>query len=326
MVRERDRAGERGAFPHAMEAYRWACRMDVAVRKPGNVSLASAGHAMQAAQFLASAEASCGPLFHKDMRIGKRIEAAIVATRAVAGCNTNLGIVLLCAPLIRAAEVASGDTPASLEAALHAVLADLDVADSAAAYRAIAIANPGGLGWVEAQDVAIAPSVDLRAAMALAADRDLIARQYANGFDDLFRFGLQSFRRFDTASVALRVQQTFLSWLACFPDSHIVRKQGLAAARAVSSEAQAWRMRLAAEPSASEPAGFVGWDESLKASGLNPGTSADLTVCTLFLAALLDPKLPTSCESSCTSDLAPCSRSQASATDEQSGPTGSRQG
>lgn len=318
MVREDDRAGKRGAFPHAMEAYRWACRMDVAVRKPGNVSLASAGHAMQAAQFLASAEASCGPLFSDTLRIGERIEAAIVATRAVAGCNTNLGIVLLCAPLIRATEVASDDTRASLEAALHAGLAELDVADSAAAYRAIAIANPGGLGRVEAQDVANVPSVDLRAAMALAADRDLIARQYANGFDDLFGFGLPSFHRPDAASIVLRVQQTFLSWLASFPDSHIVRKQGAAAALTVSSEANEWRMRLAAAPFSNESADFFDWDASLKARGLNPGTSADLTVCTLFLAALLDPKLLGSCESSRTRDLAPRSCSQTSGADERS--------
>jgi len=33
------------------------------------------------------------------------------------------------------------------------------------------------------------------------------------------------------------------------------------------------------------------WDASLKAAGLNPGTTADLTVCVLFIAALLEPSL-----------------------------------
>jgi triphosphoribosyl-dephospho-CoA synthase len=36
-------------------------------------------------------------------------------------------------------------------------------------------------------------------------------------------------------------------------------------------------------------AGLAAWDESLKAQGINPGTSADLTVATLFLAGLLGP-------------------------------------
>ena len=40
-------------------------------------------------------------------RVGQRIEAAMRATWAVAGCNTNLGILLLCAPVARAAGVAA---------------------------------------------------------------------------------------------------------------------------------------------------------------------------------------------------------------------------
>ena len=70
-----------------------------------------------------------------------------------------------------------------------------------------------------------------------------------------------------------------------------MRKQGAAAACAVSAEAALWRDRLASDPDAAEGADFAAWDESLKARGLNPGTSADLTVCTLFVAALLTPAL-----------------------------------
>jgi nicotinamide-nucleotide amidase len=58
-------------------AFLRACRLDVAVRKPGNVSLASAGHRMQAQQFLASAEAAAGPLFEPGASVGQRIEGAV---------------------------------------------------------------------------------------------------------------------------------------------------------------------------------------------------------------------------------------------------------
>ncbi len=74
------------------------------MRKPGNVSLHSAGHDMRAQQFLDSARASAPALFDPRAGVGARIEAAVRATRAVAGCNTNLGILLLCAPLARAHE------------------------------------------------------------------------------------------------------------------------------------------------------------------------------------------------------------------------------
>ena len=38
--------------------------------------------------------------------------------------------------------------------------------------------------------MAAEPAVTLRAAMRLAAERDLIARQYANGYADVFDLGL----------------------------------------------------------------------------------------------------------------------------------------
>ena len=300
---------------NAQSAYLWACAMDVSVRKPGNVSLHSAGHDMRARQFLDSARASAPALFDARAGVGARIEAAVRATRAVAGCNTNLGILLLCAPLARAAEGLEGvgrleglegagqfevreetapPAAAQLQAALEAVLQALDLDDARAAYRAIATAHPGGLGTAPEQDVAAEPDVTLRAAMRLAADRDLIARQYANGYADVFGLGLAAFTAPTDATqmtLAQRVQRVYLAWLATHPDSHIVRKQGAAAACAVSAEAALWRDRLASDPDAAEGADFAAWDESLKARGLNPGTSADLTVCTLFVAALLTPAL-----------------------------------
>src|SRR5689334_5061654 len=91
--------------PAAIEAaFLWACELDVACVKPGNVSVASPGHRMTAELFVASAHAACGPLTRSGATVGARIEAAIARTREAAGCNTNLGIVLLCAPLAAAFE------------------------------------------------------------------------------------------------------------------------------------------------------------------------------------------------------------------------------
>jgi triphosphoribosyl-dephospho-CoA synthase len=272
----------------ARAAFQRACALDVAVRKPGNVSAASPGHRMHAGLFLVSAEAAAGPLFTRGRPVGERIECATEATWAAAGCNTNLGIVLLCAPL-----AASIESDAPLKTALNDVLAGLDIADATAAYRAIARANPGGLGRAEVHDVADVPSIDLRRAMGLAAPRDSIARQYTNGYADLFDLpaGLLSplpdnglFDRTPDATTIDRVQRVYLEFLAGWPDSHIVRKHGEGPAQTVMSAAQGWRARsqLDADPA------FAAWDESLKAAGLNPGTSADLTVAALLLAQLQD--------------------------------------
>jgi triphosphoribosyl-dephospho-CoA synthase len=277
-----------------------ACELDVAVRKPGNVSQASAGHGMQAALFSASAQASVEPLFRADARVGDRIEAAVKATWAVAGCNTNLGILLLCAPVARAVERQPDiDGPAALTAAIERVLADLDLADTQAAYRAIARAHPGGLGTAPSEDVHAAPTLGLREAMALAADRDTIARLYRDGFGALLDLGLPALAGCSwsgsegihegppaPATIAA-VQRVYLSFLGTWPDSHIVRKHGEAVAQTVMRSAQAWQARARAGADLDADPAFAEWDAALKAAALNPGTSADLTVATLFNAGVL---------------------------------------
>ncbi|MDR6538631.1 triphosphoribosyl-dephospho-CoA synthase [Variovorax soli] len=286
------------AIERARACFLRACWLDVAVRKPGNVSLASPGHGMQASMFIASAEAAAGPLFAPDARVGARIEGAVAASWAVAGCNTNLGILLLCAPIALAMERHPGATTrTALQAAVASVLGTLDIEDARAAYRAIAHARPGGLGSAPAEDVRDVPSIDLRAAMALAADRDLIARQYRDGFADLFALAFAAPRPGtacgdgpagadatpDAATVAF-VQRLYLACLSGFADSHIVRIHGERVAQTVMAAAQAWRERERAGAVLDADPGFAAWDLSLKAGRINPGTSADLTVAALLLA------------------------------------------
>ena len=296
------RAAPRTAVERAQASYLDACELDVAVRKPGNVSRLSAGHGMQAALFSASARASVGPLFRPGTRVGDRIEAAVAATWDVAGCNTNLGIVLLCAPIARAVELhPEADEPIALRGAVEGVLADLGVDDARAAYRAIAQARPGGLGSAPAEDVHSVPSLGLRAAMALAAERDRIARQYRDGYAELFELGLPPLaaalpglsmsRRGPVAAVVTdAVQRVYLAFLASRPDSHIVRKHGAALAHSVMDAAQRWQALALAGVHLDTDPGFVAWDLELKAAGLNPGTSADFTVAALFIAGLVAPR------------------------------------
>lgn len=273
-------------------AFLRACALDVAVRKPGNVSEGSPGHRMEAEQFRRSAEVSAVALSEPGAPVGQRIEGAMRATWDAVGCNTNLGIVLLCAPLARAAERLDGPlTTATLHAAVQAELTALDRDDAAAAFRAIALVQPGGLGKAEAQDVHAPPTVTLREAMTLAAARDRIALQYARGFDELFALGVPAYADgFD----ARAVQLCFLQWLRSAPDTHIVRKHGLATAQTVQVAAQSWwdtllhrgRPMPGPEADACSAAEWSEWDDRLKTAGLNPGTTADLTVASAFAAAL----------------------------------------
>jgi triphosphoribosyl-dephospho-CoA synthase len=248
--------------------------------KPGNVHVHAAGHDMTVDDFLRSAEAAAGPLCEPSRSLGARIRAAVEASWAAVACNTNLGIVLLAAPIVAAAERGSGPLGPRLRAVLHA----LTVEDAREAYAAILRANPGGLGRAAAQDVAAPPTVTLLEAMRLAADRDLIAHQYATCYADVFAIGMRRIAQERPSNDAnWTTTLVFLDFLARFPDSHIARKFGLETAETVRREAAQLRQDL--PPARAEAFRvLLDFDRALKERGLNPGTSADLTVASLLAA------------------------------------------
>lgn len=277
------------------DAYVAACLDELEAPKPGNVHIHADGHGSTVADFRRSAEASAGAIASPGASVGARILGAIEATHAAVGQNTNLGIVLLCAPLARAAEMRDR----RLRDAIAEVLADLSILDAELAFRAISLAAPGGLGRAERHDVADRPLVSLLEAMREAASRDRIARQYVTGFADIFELGstlLEAASRHWAHAPAAVTLSVYLGFLAAFPDSHIARGRGDEAAERVWREAAPLHaLSLRAIDPAEPWALALQFDASLKRRRLNPGTSADLTVATLFaarLGGLRAPDLP----------------------------------
>ncbi len=267
------------------EAFLAAARAELAALKPGNVHVHAGGHGMELAQFEASAVAAAPWIAASRLKPGVRILRAVEAALAAAGCNTNLGILLLSGPLAAAAQ---SDAAGGLRARVKRILAALDDEDAAAVFEAIRLANPGGLGAAPDQDVAERPTVGLRQAMAMAADRDRIARAYVTDFEEIFAFGLPTLERIrrQTADAALAVTTLHMAYLAQYPDSHIARKFGTAAAGAVWAQARQHRTLWdpVAGPDTFEA--LLALDAELKRRQLNPGTTADLVVGTLFAAAI----------------------------------------
>lgn len=279
------------AAPHEIaQAFVAACEAELAAPKPGNVHVFAAGHGMEAQDFIASAEAAAPFIAAPQARVGERILGAIEATWARVGQNTNLGIILLCAPLTHAAIAAQS---ADLRVEVGRVLAGLDRADADAAFRAIARAQPAGLGSAPQHDVHAPAEATLVEAMRAAAHRDRIAWQYANGFSDIFDIGLKTLgeARLCGRDAPFATLAVYIAFLSAFPDSHILRKHGPAAAEGVRGEAALFAARIAG--ATNRDAAFeiaLDFDRALKRRGLNPGTSADLTVAVLFadnLAAIL---------------------------------------
>lgn len=280
----------------AREAFIASCRDEVEALKPGNVHVFSDGHGMTVDHFLRSAQAAAAPLCAPRSPVGARIQQAVEASFACVNLNTNLGIILLCAPIAAAAEICdetttSTDRRATFRARLERVLRALTQADAEMAFAAILRASPGGLGAAARHDVRAPAQASLLDAMREAAGRDRIASQYASGYADVFGAGLGALdaARKKGLRAPWLATAVFLEFLANFPDSHIARKFGEAAARATQAEAAPWLQRFAA---AADPAGLMSgllsFDNRLKAAGRNPGTSADLTVATLFLDRLIE--------------------------------------
>ncbi|HKB00431.1 MAG TPA: triphosphoribosyl-dephospho-CoA synthase [Methyloceanibacter sp.] len=263
-------------------AFRDACLAEIEALKPGNVHRFSDGHDMTVADFVASADAAAPLIARKGIGVGERIRLAAAATRQAAGRNINLGIILLAAPLAAAALERS---QASLADKLRRILDALTIEDAREAYRAIRDTKPGGLGDAPQHDVADEPRVNLLEAMRAAEGRDRIAWNYAHGFADIFELGrkwlIQGSERW--GEVPWAITRVYLGFLTHLPDTLIERKFGPASAALVREEAAPIEAGFTASQAPDTMiAPLMAFDRALKERGLNPGTSADLTVATLF--------------------------------------------
>ena len=267
-------------------AFKAACMAELEALKPGNVHIFSDGHGMTIQDFIASAEAVSEIITQPNLSLGERILRSVQATQNAVKMNTNLGMILLCAPIIQAKLNTNGT---GLQASIHAVLVNTTMEDAEACFAAIRLAKPAGLGVSIAHDVQQPADCTLQKAMQQAAGFDSIARQYSNYFADVFdgvtyyQKMLNCWQRPAWAATALH-----LHFMSSFLDSHIARKQGETMAKLVQNEAAEHAREFAKNfnPKNYQSA-LMTFDAALKKRGLNPGTSADLTVASLFLHAII---------------------------------------
>ena len=259
-----------------------ACVLEVSAPKAGNITPAH-DFADTTYTDMVRSGLALGPVFTRRRArrrgVGGLIADGVRATARIADANTNLGIVLLFAPLVRAEATRRADEP--LRSAAERILDELDVDDAAAAFSAIVQAQPGGLGDAPEHDVRAPARVSLREAMAAAAHRDSIASEYATGYAIVFDIGLpllaDALR--DGTGTLDAIASLHVGLLASHPDTLIERKAGAAAAQAVSAAAREVR------DGTLTPQEF---DASLRGRDhrLNPGTTADLVAATLLVAML----------------------------------------
>lgn len=271
-------------------AYHSACMLELQALKPGNVHMFADGHGMTVQDFIKSADASASVIAKSNLTVGERILQSVEATHHAVGKNTNLGLILLCAPLIHS--VLSAGEHQSLQLILARTLNQLTGDDGLLAAQAIVLANPAGLGRVAEYDVHDQAKTSLLTMMQSAQDKDNIAWQYTHAFSDIFEFGVPRYiaaqkkwqDRAKTQSDAWAATAIYLGFLARQLDSHVVRKHGEFLARELMYEARVIEADYwATDNPKLMQKHLLAWDASLKQRNINPGTSADLTVACLLV-------------------------------------------
>jgi len=212
--------------------------------------------------------------------IGDAFERAVRGMSQQSGGNTQFGCLLLLVPLVRAAAT-DRLSPDGLTNVVEATTVD----DAAAFYRAfehvdVAVGDPPA----DAPDLDVRRGADavptlrergltLADVMDLSADHDGNAAEWTSGFERTFAAASRVLD--DDGPLPDRLARTFLDLLAERPDTLVAVEHGRERAEAVGREAAAVRGDLDA---AEELAGRY-LDE-----GINPGTTADLTAATAFVA------------------------------------------
>jgi len=278
-----------------------ACVLEVDAPKPGNVNRYHDFDDATMEDFHLSALAIGRPFGYIHVQgVGKTVLEAVKATRRWVSTNTNLGILLLLAPLglawsrirLRPDDAVSPrELPNLWKTEIQWVLDHLTVLDTAFVYQAIREASPAGMGNVNQYDInEQAPSVTLLEVMRPAADRDLIARQYTDGFSLVLEQGRESFAAALEKGLPLpcAINETFLFLLSLHADTLIARKLGQKRSEEVRQLALQVRNR---QMGAEELDRLL---RSEKHHTLNPGTTADLTAAVIFIYLLEKNRLTTS--------------------------------
>ena len=274
--------------------FKTACMAELESLKPGNVHIFADGHGMTVLDFMLSAQAAAEVIALPDLSIGMRILKCVQATQNAVKTNTNLGIILLCAPLIHAAIIINlPPNKLTFSQALEFVLANTTIADAENTFAAIRLANPAGLGAVAKHDVYQTATCTLLAAMQSAVNpnmaNDMIAQQYTNNYAQIIQGVIlyqQALARWQRPAWALTA--VHLHFMAHYCDSHIVRKYGETIAKLVQNKALEHESAfLKAYNPNNYLTPLLKFDAALKKRGLNPGTSADLTVATRLMADLM---------------------------------------
>lgn len=240
--------------------------------KPGNVDRCHDYSDTRLEHFLASTILA-RPVFdaaeETGGRVGSLIREAVMRTNGHAGGNTHFGAFILLIPLILGGDIAGA----------RRVVAGTDVEDAIDFYAAfgltqVRVAESDDLDVNDPNSIAAIRERGMTLAdiMAYSAPRDMVAREWTNGFS-LTRRCADLLHEHGPGREA--IVRTFLDLLASVPDTFIAKKHG--------AETAERTMRCAGEV-LSGGRDLRAFDAECIRDGINPGSIADITIAGIYVA------------------------------------------
>ena len=228
---------------------------------------------------------------HK-IRLGEIIKEAVLETDKWIGNNTNLGIIIMLAPLSAAAGMSSDIS--ELRENVERIMKSTTSKDAINLYDAINAADAGGMGEQEELDVAdaeargriIKEDISMFKVFEMSAKWDLLSLELTSGMPVTFETGYPIFKKIKSShGINKATVQTFLTILAQNPDTLISRKYGLDTARIVSADADSI-LQNGGILNAQGELLIRQFDSQLLKNKFNPGTTADITAASIMVALL----------------------------------------
>ncbi len=240
--------------------------------KPGNVDRCHDYSDTRLEHFLAST-ILVRPVFEAAEltggRVGSLIKEAVMLTNDHAGGNTHFGAFILLMPLVLGGDIAGA----------RRIVAGTDVLDAIEFYAAFGftevrvvegddldVNDPESIAMIREQGMSLA---DI---MAYSAPRDMVAREWTDGFR-LTRRCADLLHAHGHGREA--IVRTFLDLLASEPDTFIAKKHGMEVAERT--------MQRAGEVLRGER-DLDTFDAECIRDGINPGSIADITIAGIYVA------------------------------------------
>ena len=264
---------------------KFVCDTEIKSLKPGNVHKYSEGHGMNLKDFLKSSLIISKCLTKNNLDLGKKILISVNEIQNKIKKNTNLGIILMLSPIATIVQEEGVISKEELLKKIKSLIKKQNIKNSIPIFKAISLTSPGGLGFSKKYDVNELPNTNLYKAMEFAKKKDLIARQYCNGFEDIYKIGIPAYKKFYNkwGKVDWALTGVYLTFLKKFNDSHIVRNKGNKIATSIKKEAKKYYFFLKRNKNLTKiKKKLLIFDKKLKSKRINPGTIADLTVATLL--------------------------------------------